>query len=182
MTHAETNICVNARTLRAARQREDGAGWSLADVAEQMREAGAAINPASLSRLEKGQRRPRYGEVVALARVFGLRPGEMAMPPEVVAERDAREAFQQWADAHEKERAAYWNLSVEMEKARDMQDDPNSPLIAESVVRAWAFARYGEAMGAAAADTILRLIGQDIPMPLALDMVRQMWEAEVSNG
>lgn len=69
------NIAANVKAAREAR------GWSQRDLARELSARDAPINQAALSRLEKGERDPRFVEVKALANVFGVSMEDLDTDP-----------------------------------------------------------------------------------------------------
>lgn len=101
------NIAANVKAAREAR------GWSQRDLAKELTKRGAPINQAALSRLEMGEREPRFAEVKELAQVFGvsmealdIAPEEFSRTVEWTAIRgafsDARRDLRQAADRYER--------------------------------------------------------------------------------
>jgi transcriptional regulator with XRE-family HTH domain len=69
------NLIANVEQLRAEQ------GLSLNRLSVLLGEAGRAVPPLGLSRLAKGERRVDVDELVALAEVLGVTPGELLAPP-----------------------------------------------------------------------------------------------------
>ena len=72
---AGNNVRRNVRRLREERR------WSYRDVEERLSRVGRAIPTVELGWIDAGERRVDVDDLVALAAVFGLTPGELLEPP-----------------------------------------------------------------------------------------------------
>lgn len=69
------NVRRNIRRLREQRR------WSYREVEERLAQVGRAIPVLGLSAIDTGERHVDVDDLVALAAVFGLTPGELLEPP-----------------------------------------------------------------------------------------------------
>lgn len=100
------NLAVNMKTAREARR------WNQAKLVTVLNEHGAETNQSAISRLEKGEREPRFQELRALLSVLGISMNALTADPadfEQTLEwtttqgsyRDARKRLQMACDAYE---------------------------------------------------------------------------------
>lgn len=79
-------------------------GWSLQDLSSALEARGHALNPSSLSKLERGKRRIDVDDLVALASALDV--GLVRLLVEIADDRETQDAI---AAAEEYERAArFW--------------------------------------------------------------------------
>ncbi len=77
-----------ARRMRVEREAR---GWSFSAMARAMTDAGAPMPPNAVSRIESGERRIQFDEVVALMRVLGTDIVNVATDVDVLNAQDLRE-------------------------------------------------------------------------------------------
>lgn len=70
------NLVANVKAARTMR------GWSQADLVNRLNELDADTNQSAISRLEKGEREPRFSELTALLDLFGVTLDALTGDPE----------------------------------------------------------------------------------------------------
>jgi transcriptional regulator with XRE-family HTH domain len=118
-----------ARRITFERQR---AGMSTEGLAKRMTDLGCPINQSAIWKVENGDppRRITYDEAIAFAEVFGIPLDQLAVPPELLAERAAVELI----DAYQRARKEHLDLFSKI--ARHIHEHPGTRPIFEEHV-AW---------------------------------------------
>lgn len=91
---------------RVAQERERR-GWSYEGLAQRMTDAGCPINQSAIYKIERGTksrtgepgppRRITVDELVAFSTVFDVPIGDLLLPPDLVAQEEARGLIDAWA-------------------------------------------------------------------------------------
>ena len=98
-----------ARRIRYEREQR---AWSYAGLASRMTSAGCAIDQSALYKIENAtpRRRISVDELVALSRAFGIGMSDLLVPPEIVADKQARRLLDEYRKARAATEAAWWTL------------------------------------------------------------------------
>ena len=98
-----------ARRIRYEREQR---AWSYAGLASRMTSAGCAIDQSALYKIENAtpRRRISVDELVALSRAFGIGMSDLLVPPEIVADKQAKKLLDEYRKARAATEAAWWAL------------------------------------------------------------------------
>ena len=141
---AERNL---AQRIARERRRK---GWSAADLARRVSEAGVRIPPNAVTRVEQGQRKVGVNELVALARALGTTVDDLLTDMAVVDDRELAE--------HAKE------------VANDLQDlRAAGGCLVRNARRLWTDAFADDRDGSLVADVLRRVIDDQRRQPKASD-------------
>jgi hypothetical protein len=139
---------INVETSLARRiaYERDRHGWNNDSLAKRMADAGCAMHPSAIHKIEKSDppRRVTVNELIAFANVFELTVEDLLQPVEVLLVGKAHESFERWAAAFAESDRAFQHLTrAEVELADLLKERPEIRTAVRQAVRTWVKDNYG---------------------------------------